>query len=150
MPQLFDVARIGRDAELRYTPGNNPTAVVNLALAMDYGRKDPQTNKRPTQWMDASLWGAQAEALAQYLVKGQQVAVTIDDVHIEEYVSQGVTRSKLVGRVSHIRLVGSAPEGQQAAGPNSARQPAPRTQQQQRQAPQQPDYDSFDDDPIPF
>ena len=147
MPQLFDVARIGRDAELRYTPGDNSQAIINLALACDYGRK--VDGKRPTQWVDATLWGKQAEALAPYLLKGQQVLVTVDDVHIEEYQSQGATRSKLVGRISNIKLVGSAP--QQANQNQAARTPAPR----QQPAPQPtgqpaPDYDSFDDQDIPF
>lgn len=149
MAQLFDVARIGRDAELRYTPGNNSTAVVNLALACDYGRKGDD-GRRPTQWVEASLWGKQAEALAPYLLKGQQVLVTVDDIRIEEYQSQGATRSKLVGRISSIKLVGSAPQGQQQGQPHpqaqAARQPAPRQQPAQNQ---QTDYDSFDDD-IPF
>ncbi len=145
MPKLIDVARLGRDAELRYLPDG--TAVTNMALAMDYGKKDAQTGKRQTQWVEGSLWGKHAEALTQYLLKGQQVYVEVEDVHIEEYQSQGATRSKLVGKVSAVKLVGSAP-AQQAASPQSARQPAPRQQAPQQQAPQQ-DYDSFDD-PIPF
>ena len=137
MAQLFDVARIGRDAVLRFTP-NDGTAVVNLALACDYGRKDPQTGKRPTQWVDATLWGKQAEALAPYLLKGQQVQVTVDDVHIETYQGQNGPGHKLVGRISHIKLVGSAPQ-------------QPATQQQRQQAPQQqaPQSDDWDLD-IPF
>ena len=146
MAQLIDVARIGRDAELRYTPGNNSTAVVNLALACDYGRKD-ETGRRPTQWVEASLWGKQAEALAPFLLKGQQVLVTVDDIHIEQYQSQNGTGTKLVGRISNLKLVGSAP--QQVATPQSARQPAPRQQQSQRPTPGDDNYDSFDDD-IPF
>ncbi len=142
MPQLFDVARIGRDAELRYTPGDNSQAVINLVLACDYGRK--VDGKRPAQWVDATLWGKQAEALAPYLLKGQQVLVTVDDVHIEEYQSQGTTRSKLVGRISHIKLVGSA--SQSANQNQAARQPAPRQSQPSQQA---APPDSFDDD-IPF
>lgn len=141
MPQLFDVARIGRDAELRYTSGDNPQAVVGLALACEWGRK--VDGKRPTQWVEGSLWGKQAEALAPYLLKGQQVSITVDDVHIEEYESQGAKRSKLVGRISNIKLVGSAPGGQQ-----SAAKPA---QQKQESKPNQPapNYDDFNDD-VPF
>lgn len=149
MPQLIDVGRIGRDAELRFTP--NGDAVTTVALAMDYGRKG-EDGKRPVQWGEFSLWNKQAEALAPYLLKGQQVLVTVDDVHIEEYQTQGATRSKLVGRISNLKLVGGATQ-QQAANPQSARQPAPRQQprqqnNQQQSAPQQ-DYDNFDDS-IPF
>ena len=86
MPTLTDVGRIGRDAELRFTPSGDP--VINLALACDYGRKG-QDGKRPTQWVDATLWGKQAEAMAPYLLKGQQVYFTMDDAHIETYAKTG-------------------------------------------------------------
>jgi single-strand DNA-binding protein len=161
---MTDYGRIGRDAELRYTPGNNSTAVINLAVAVDYGRKDPNTGKRPTQWVEVVIWGQQAESLAEYLVKGQGVHFTIGDVHIEEFQSQGVARSKLIGRCIELKLVGGAPvpqqqnqqQGQQqrpAAQQQRQQQSRPQqNNQQQRQAAPQPqpaDFDSFDDD-IPF
>ncbi|WP_262405552.1 single-stranded DNA-binding protein [Pseudomonas fluorescens] len=67
MPTLTDIGRLGRDAELRYTP--NGDAVCNLALACEYARKG-QDGKRPPQWIDATLWGKQAETMAPYLLKG--------------------------------------------------------------------------------
>lgn len=156
---MTDYGRIGRDAELRYTAGQNATAVINLAVAVDYGRKDPNTGKRPTQWVEVVIWGQQAESLAEYLVKGQGVHFTISDVHIEEYQSQGVARSKLVGRCMELKLVGGAPQqqqGQQTGNqqPRQQQQQRPQQQQQQRQQPpaqqqQAQDFDSFDDD-IPF
>ena len=156
MPQLFDVARLGRDAELRATPSGE--SVINLALACDYGKKG-QDGRRPTQWIDGTLWGKQAEALAPYLLKGQQVAVTVDDVHIEEYDSQGARRSKLVGTVSKLRLVGGSPQQGQQQGPQQGQQrqeyaPRQQPQRQQQAAPQQSQQaappDNFDDLDIPF
>jgi len=52
MPQLFGLARIGRDAELRFTIANDPVASVSLAFS--YGKKDAD-GKRSTEWVDASL-----------------------------------------------------------------------------------------------
>lgn len=156
---MTDYGRIGRDAELRYTPGANATAVINLAVAVDYGRKDANTGKRPTQWVEVVIWGQQAESLAEYLVKGQGVHFTIGDVHIEEFQSQGVARSKLIGRCIELKLVGGAPQqqgqqtqGQQQQRPASNQRPQQNSQQrpqgnQQQAAPQQ---DQFYDDDIPF
>lgn len=153
MPTLTDIGRLGRDAELRYTSNGDP--VCSLALACEYGRKD-QAGKRPTQWVDATLWGKQAESMAPYLLKGQQLHFTIDDAHVETYTksdhSQGV---KLTGRVIVIKFAGSPP--QQSQGNQSAQHPRQQQQTQQRPAAQQqsqqgtngPDYESFDDD-IPF
>ena len=146
MPQLTDIGRIGRDTEVRFTPGGD--AVANLAIACEYGRKG-QDGKRPTQWVDATLWGKQAEAMAPYLVKGQQVHFTIDDAHVEIYKkSDGTDGVKLTGKVIIIKFAGSPPDAQQQAQ---------RQTPQQRQAPQQrpaqtkpvQDADNFDDD-IPF
>ena len=142
MAQLFTSARIGNEPELRYTQGQNPQAVLEIALPCDYGRKDPQTGRKPTQWVQATIWAKRAEALAPYLVKGQWVTVTLDDVHNEEFQRRdGTGGNKMVGTVSAIQLIGSAPE---AAPRQQAPQPAPRQQSQQAAPP-----DDFSDD-IPF
>ncbi len=159
--QAFDTFRIGNDPELRYTPGDRSTAVLNLSLACNYGRKDPQTGKRPTQWVDATLWGAQAEALAPYLQKGGEVTCTIDDLHMAEFQrgNNGGTGYKLAGRISNLKLVGSPPQQQQSQQQQPQQQQRQASQQQQRQQqsqqqqrPQQQqaqDFDDFSDD-IPF
>lgn len=153
MPTLTDIGRIGRDAELRYTPNGDP--VCNLAIACDYGRKG-QDGKRPTQWVDATLWGKQAESMAQYLIKGQQVHFTIDDAHVEVFTKSDQTQGvKLTGRVIIIKFAGSPPQqsqsSQQAQQPRQQQraQQRPPAQQQNQQGGNGPDYESFDDD-IPF
>ncbi|MFJ3486626.1 single-stranded DNA-binding protein [Pseudomonas sp. NPDC090202] len=156
MPTLTDIGRLGRDAELRYTPSGD--AVCNLAIACEYGRKG-QDGKRPTQWVDATLWGKQAEAMAPYLLKGQQLHFTIDDAHVETFdKSDGSLGIKLTGKVIIIKFAGAAPQQNQQAQQTSQQpnrqQAQQRTQQQSRTAQSQqgtqgPDYDSFDDD-IPF
>ena len=106
MAQMFGVARIGRDAEVRYTAGGD--AVVSLSLAFEYGKK--VDNKKPVQWVDVALWGKRGEAMAPYLLKGQQVGVTLDEVHIETFTKADQSQGfKLVGRVSNIEFAGSPP-----------------------------------------
>jgi len=144
MTQLVGVLRIGRDAELRSA---GQTSVINLALAYNYGKKESGGDK-PTQWIDASLWGKRAEALEQYLLKGQQVYAVINDVHIETYDKRdGGTASKLVGVISDIELVGGRP---QQSGERREREerPAPR-REAPKPAPAQSGFDDIDDD-IPF
>ncbi|OZI57631.1 single-stranded DNA-binding protein [Bordetella genomosp. 4] len=119
MAQLTGIARIGRDVEVRYTPQSD--AVANISLAFNYGKKDGDGNK-PTQWVDASLWGQRAEAIAPHLLKGTLVYVVLDDVHQEDYQTRdGRSGSKIVGRVNVIEF---------AARPQQSSQPA------QQQAPQ--------------
>lgn len=156
MAQIIGAFRIGRDAELRYLP--NGDAVLNLELAANYGKKGEDGN-RPTQWTEASMFGQRAEALAQYLLKGQQVYAVLNDPHIETYEGRNGPGHKLVARVLEIELVGGRPEGQEAAqrqapaqrpAQQPQRQPAP--QQPQRTAPPQNTGSGFEDfsDDIPF
>lgn len=118
--------RLGRDAELRYSPDG--TAVCNIAIGCNYGRKGEDGNK-PTQWVSASLWGKQAEALAQYLTKGKGVVVVLEDAHIREYQSQKGNGASLEGRVVSIEFTGAGPRDEQApaqrqAAPKQAAKPA--------------------------
>lgn len=125
MAQLIGLARIGRDAELR-TVGNE--SVCNLSLC--FTRWDSKTKERVAQWVDGSLWGKRAETLAQYLVKGAQVMVTLDDPHIQEFEGKNGTGHKLVGRVSQIELAGGRGDSAPAQAPSHrapATAPAPAT-----------------------
>lgn len=137
MTELFT---IGRDAELRDVRG---TAVCNLSLAYTYGQKDQTTGKKPTQWVDAALWGKRAEALAPYLTKGGLVSVVLEDVHIETFDGKNGPGHKLAARVVDVEL---ASPKQPSAAPAPAPRPAPR------QAPAPAAGTGFDDmdSDVPF
>lgn len=151
--KAYGLARLGRDAEIRYTQGGD--AVASLSLAFSYGRKG-EDGRRPTQWVDGSLWGKRAEALAPYLTKGGLVVVTLEDVHIEAYQGKNGEGHKLAGRVIDLELAGGgerqdAPAQQRAAPQRHdvSHNPAPRTQQAPRQAPPAMAFDDMADD-VPF
>ncbi len=117
------LARIGRDVELRHTP--NGEAVANLSLAFTYGKRGAD-GKRPTQWVEAALWGKRAESLAPYLLKGQQVVAYLEDVSIQTFRKQdGTDGVKLAARVGDLELIAGQGEAQQQA-PAPTRAPAPR------------------------
>jgi len=119
--QLIGLARIGRDAEVRYTPAGK--AVANISLAFNYGaRVDGQ---QPTQWIDAALFGDRAEKLASYLTKGTLLCVTLDNPHVETYQKKdGTTGSKLVAFVAALEFAGGSKEREEQT-PMSQRAPAP-------------------------
>lgn len=103
MANLSGVFRVGRDAEIRKTSSGED--VCNLSLAYNHGRKGEDGN-RPTQWLDASLWGKRASTLAQYLVKGQLIYAVINDPHIEEFKKKdGGAGMKMAGSVGEIELI---------------------------------------------
>ncbi|AQS50521.1 single-stranded DNA-binding protein [Paenalcaligenes hominis] len=145
MAQLIGVARLGRDAVLRYTHDGTP--VADLSLAFIYGRKDPNTGKRPTQWVKGSLWGQRAESLTSYLIKGSRLNVTLDDVHIQTFSKQDGTQGvALEGRVLTIEFVDSPNQQQQ---PQQQSAPPPQQPQRNYQAPSMSGMSDMDDD-IPF
>tara|TARA_R110002126_G_scaffold151674_1_gene298726 strand:+ start:174 stop:647 length:474 start_codon:yes stop_codon:yes gene_type:complete len=155
---LAKLVRLGRDAEVRYTPKGDP--VASLAMVYDVGFGETKRG----QWIIGTLWGKRAESLGPYLTKGSQVVLYADDVELEQFMKKdGTAGAKLKCRVSDLSLISGqsqqAPQQQQQA-PQQQRQPqqSPHAngsyqQQQAKQAMQQQPAGGFDDgfdDDIPF
>lgn len=140
-----EFGRVGRDVTLRYTPSG--MAVAEIALAYEYGRKDQQTGKKPTQWVEVTMWGKTAEALSHYLTKGKQVFVEAKDVHIQTYdKNDGTQGFKLAAEFVGIKF---ANDGQQQSQAPVQHQQRPAQQKSHQAAPAS--YDEFDDSSdIPF
>ena len=68
------VGNLGRDAELRYTPGGAAVSTLNLATTEVFKDREGQ-KKEDTQWHRVILWGKTAESLQDYLTKGKQIYV---------------------------------------------------------------------------
>ena len=163
--------RIGRDAETRFLPDG--TAVCNVSLAFNYGKKG-QDGNRPSQWIDASIFGQRAETLGPMLTKGSQHVFHLSDAHIETYrKADGSEGFKMAARVDDVELTDrrDAPGGQQPqrqaaqqqpqrqapqqgypSQRQGATQPQPQRQQPPQRQAQQPasGFDDMDDGEIPF
>ena len=68
------VGNLGRDAELRYTPGGAAVATINRATTEVWNDKAGQRQEK-TEWHRVVLWGKSAESLSEYLTKGKQIYV---------------------------------------------------------------------------
>jgi single-strand DNA-binding protein len=133
------LARIGKDAEVRYTPGG--AAVANVSLAFTYGKKGDD-GKRPTQWVDASLWGQRAESLAPYIKKGGQIVAYLEDVSIQTFTKgDGTQATKMVARLVDLEFV--------AGGEQASSQPKPQPKPQAAPQSHGSGFDDMEDD-IPF
>ena len=64
------LGRVGTDPEMKYTQGG--TAITRLRLATDRYRKDAEPE---TDWHDVTCWAGLAEAVNNYVGKGQRVYV---------------------------------------------------------------------------
>ena len=69
------VGNLGRDAELRYTPGGAAVATLNLATTEVWNDKASGQKQEKTEWHRVVLWGKSAESLSEYLTKGKQIYV---------------------------------------------------------------------------
>ena len=65
------LGRVGTDPEMTYTP--NGTAVTKLRLATDRYRRDAEPE---TDWHNIVVWNGTAEAVNNYVVKGQRIYVS--------------------------------------------------------------------------
>ena len=101
------VGNLGRDAELRYTPGGAAVSKFSLATTEVWNDKAGQRQER-TEWHTIDLWGKQAETLTEYLVKGKQVYVE-GRLQTDEYTDkEGVKRKSTKVRCDRVVLLGSA------------------------------------------
>jgi single-strand DNA-binding protein len=71
--KLILVGNLGRDGELRSTPGGKQVLSASLAVE-DWSKKDDR-GKPGTEWFKVTVWGKQAESLASYLLKGKTILV---------------------------------------------------------------------------
>jgi single-strand DNA-binding protein len=74
MNKVILIGNLGRDAELRYTTNGDPVSSINMATTETWKDKSGQRQEK-TEWHRIVLWGAMAETLNEYLVKGKQIAV---------------------------------------------------------------------------
>jgi single-strand DNA-binding protein len=71
---IIIVGNLGRDPEMRYTPGGQAVTNFNVATNRQYTASDG-TAVKETIWFRVSVWGKAAETTNQYLRKGSKVLV---------------------------------------------------------------------------
>jgi single-strand DNA-binding protein len=139
--KVFIIGRLTRDAELKYTEAGMP--VSKFSIACNEKRKKGEEWVDEVNFFDIVLWGKTAESLAQYLVKGKQIAID-GKMKQERWQDRdtGNNRSKVVVTAETIQLLGGTSGGDANTPPKQgAASPPP--------ASASPADDGFADD-IPF
>lgn len=130
-----------RDAELRTTA--NGTAVLNLGIAVNDRRKNQQTDEWEdyANFVDCTMFGKRAEALAQYLVKGTKVAI-VGRLHYSSWTDKNsdAKRSKLDVTIDEIEFMSSRNNN------DAENEPKPKKKTKKSA----PVVDDEDDDDVPF
>jgi single-strand DNA-binding protein len=68
------IGNLGKDPEVRFTPGGQAVANFSIATSDNWTDKSGQKQER-TEWHRIVVWGKQAELCGEYLKKGRQVYV---------------------------------------------------------------------------
>lgn len=127
-----------RDPELRVTQGGS--AVLGFGVAVNDRRQNPQTGEWEDHpnFVDCTVFGNRANALANILRKGLKVAVE-GKLRWSQWQDKatGQNRSKLEVIVSECEIMTARDQqGQQAPQGYAQQPPAPQYQQQAPRAPQ--------------
>ncbi len=99
------MGNLTRDVELRHTP--NDTAVTDIGLAVNERRKNASGDSiEETTFVDATLWGRNAEVAAEYLHKGSPVLIE-GRLKLDQWETDGEKRQKLKVVCERMQMVGT-------------------------------------------
>jgi single-strand DNA-binding protein len=68
------IGNLGKDPEMRFTPGGQPVTTLSVATNRRYNGQNGQPVKETT-WFRVTVWGKQAESCNEFLHKGSKVLV---------------------------------------------------------------------------
>ena len=97
------VGRLVRPCETRFT--NSGVAIANFSIAVNKRQKVNGDWQDKASFLDCTYFGKGAEAVSQYLVKGQQVSIQ-GSLEQQTWESNGQKRSKVVVIVNSLSLLG--------------------------------------------
>ena len=109
--QIF--GHLGRDPEMRYPPGGQPTTTFSVAVNRGRRGQDDQRTEE-TDWFRVVCWNKLAETVDQYLKKGQRVYVE-GRQQIRKYIANGGEQRTAVEIVANDLLMLSTREDGAAA-----------------------------------
>jgi len=103
------IGRLTKDAELTYTNSGYP--LCKFSIASNRSKKDGDKYVDEASFFNVNLWGKRGEALNQYLLKGQQVAIG-GSLKQDRWEKEGQKQSRVVIEAKNLQLIGSKKEGQ--------------------------------------
>jgi single-strand DNA-binding protein len=98
------VGRLTRDANLKFT--SSGLAICEFSLAINRRVRQGDTWTDEAHFFDITLFGKQGEAIAQYMTKGNQIAVE-GELRLDRWEQDGQKRSKIKIVANNIQLLGS-------------------------------------------
>ncbi len=72
--KVMVIGHVGRDPEMRYTPGGKPVTSFSVATSRSWTNSEGE-RREETEWFNVVAWGNLAEICKQHIRKGRQVYV---------------------------------------------------------------------------
>lgn len=100
--KIILIGNLTKDPDVRYTPGGTPVTTMRLAVTSKYKQGDEM--KDDTLFIDAVVFGKQAENCGQYLSKGNPVLVE-GRLRERKWESDGTKKSKVEVIANSVRFL---------------------------------------------
>lgn len=142
------VGRLGKDPEIRSTPGGNTLAKFSLATDERFTDKSGEKQDR-TEWHNIVVWGKLAEICGQYLRKGKLVYIEGSirtDSWDDKESGQKRYRTEIIANTMKMLDKRGDEEGGSYGGGGSYANSGSRRQSPASSGP----HDIADDDEVPF
>ncbi len=141
--KVMIIGRLGRDPEMRYTPGGSPVTTFTVASGRQWKDSSGETREE-TEWFNVVVWNKLAEICKEYLHKASRVYIEgrLQTRQWQDQDGQSHYRTEVIAS-DMIILDGRTREGSHLDDAAPSARPAPRAN------PPRPSYDIGDDD-IPF
>ena len=100
--RIILIGNLTRDPEVRYTPGGTPVATISIAVNSKYKQGDD--TKEEVLFINAVVFGKQAESCGRYLNKGNPVLVE-GRLRERKWEAEGVQKSKFEVVANNVRFL---------------------------------------------
>lgn len=100
--RIILIGNLTKDPDVRYTPSGTPVTTMRLAVSSKYKQGDEM--KEDTLFIDAVVFGKQAESCGQYLSKGSPVLVE-GRLRERKWESDGTQKSKFEVFATSVRFL---------------------------------------------
>ena len=142
--KLIGIFRLGKDPEIRYTPGG--VAIANMTCASEHSFKKNEQWEKETEWSRMVAFGKTAERIGEYLSKGSLVYIEgrlKTNIWEDKDGKKNYTTEVVILTINFLEKWGKERDGD-----HPPKQQEPQRQQTQRQerSPKNP----YDDSDIPF
>lgn len=146
------VGNLGKDPELRATPSGKSVCTLNIATTESYKNSSGEWQDN-TEWHRVVLWERLADVAAQYLKQGNKVFIE-GRLKTRSYEQDGITKYMTEIIANNMIMMGGAGGEGSGGGYSQGSKPATANDsgynKSDRPQIDENDFDTSDDDDVPF